>query len=96
MRRQAYGSWQTMMRESLVRACEVRYGSDHDGQARADQVANYHISRGFHWTKVLAELLGRYQQQRDRYPTLDDFMPEIVRLFREYDGPPLEAAARAK
>ena len=59
-----------------------------DGRERAEQIANYQISRGFHWTKELSELLGRYEKQRDKYQTLDAFMPEIVKLFQNYDGPP--------
>jgi hypothetical protein len=88
MRGQAYGSWGTMMRESLVRACEVRYAMVNDGKERAQQVVNYNIGRGFYWTKELSELLGQYEQQRDKYKTLGDFMPEIVKFFRNYDGPP--------
>ena len=87
---QAYASWQTMMRESLVRACEVRYAMANDGRERAERSANYHISRGFHWTKELSELLGQYEKQRDKYQTLDAFMPKIVKLFQNYDGPPKE------
>jgi len=88
MKSQAYASWQTMMRESLVRACEVRYAMANDGRERAERIANYHISRGFHWMKELSELLGQYEKERDKYQTLDAFMPEIVELFQNYDGPP--------
>ena len=35
MTRQAYGSWETMMRESFVRACTVRYSLANDGPAAA-------------------------------------------------------------
>ena len=88
MKGQAYGSWQTMMRESLVRACEVRYAMANNGKERAEQVANYNISRGFHWTRELSELLGQYENQHEKYRTLDAFIPEIVKLFQNYDGPP--------
>ena len=88
MKGQAYASWQTMMRESLVRVCEVRYAMANDGRERAERIANYHISRGFHWTKELSELLGQYEKQRDKYKTLDAFMPKIVELFQNYNGPP--------
>jgi len=90
MKSQAYGSWQTMMRESLVRACEVRYAMANDGTERAERSANYHISRGFHWTRELSELLGQYEKQRDKCQTLEAFMPKIIRLFQDYDGPPKE------
>jgi len=33
-------------------------------------------------------LLGQYEKQRDKYQSLDAFMPEIVNLFENYDGPP--------
>ena len=88
MKGQAYGSWQTMMRESLVRACEVRYAMANDGIEQAERCVNYHISRGFHWTKELSELLGQYENQRYKRQTLEFFMPEVVRFFRSYDGPP--------
>jgi hypothetical protein len=91
MKGQAYGNWQTMMRESLVRACEVRYAMANDGKERAEQIANYNISRGFHWTKELSELLGQYDKQRDKHQTLDAFMPEIIEFFQNYDGPPNES-----
>jgi hypothetical protein len=87
MKSQAYSTWQTMMRESLIRACEVRYAMANDGETQAERIANYHIGRGFHWTKELSELLGQYEKQRQRYETLDAFMPEIVTLFQNYDGP---------
>ena len=88
MKGQAYGNWQTMMRESLVRACEVRYAMANNSKERAEQIANYNIGRGFHWIKELSELLGQYEKQRDKYQTLDAFMPEIVKFFQNYDGPP--------
>jgi hypothetical protein len=91
MKGQAYSNWQTMMRESLVRACEVRYAMANDGQEQAERIANHHIGRGFHWTRELSELLGRYEKQRDKYQTLDAFMPEIVKFFQNYDGPPKES-----
>jgi len=88
MKGQAYGSWQTMMRESLVRACGVRYAMANGGKEQAEQAANYNIGRGFHWTRELSELLGRYEKQRDKYQALDAFMPEIVEFFQNYAGPP--------
>lgn len=91
MKGQAYASWQTMMRESLVRACEVRYAMANDGPERAEQIASYNISRGFYWTRELSELLDQYEKQRDKYQTLDAFMPEIVEFFQNYDGPPKES-----
>jgi hypothetical protein len=81
MEQQAYGNWKTMMYESLVRACTVRYVLAHDGPAAAQKTVDYNRGRGFTWTGKLAGLLGEYERQRDEYPTLDAFMPRVVKFF---------------
>jgi len=84
MKSQAYGSWQTMMYESLVRACEVRYGYANNGPQYAERIARYQISRGFPWTKELSDVLAEYETQRDKYPDFESFMPRVVEFFEDY------------
>lgn len=84
MNDQAYGNWRTMMCESLVRACEVRYALETDGPDAANRRAQYNVRRGFLWTGELAELLGDYESDRSKYPTLDPFMPRVVTFFKLY------------
>jgi len=86
MKSQAYASWQTMMCESLVRACEVRYAYANNGSEQANWVAQYQVSRGFLWTPQLAELLARYEKQRDKYPDFESFMPRVVEFFAAYSS----------
>jgi len=78
---QAYGSPMTMEYENLVRACVIRYyqrnGVDEDLLKR--QVAG-ELAKGFIWIDKLVDLLGVYEKNRDKYPTLSDFMPEIVKF----------------
>lgn len=87
MRAQGYGPWKTLLYESMVRAVTVRYVFDHDGAKAADRAVAQEQLRSFVCTDELAELLGKYEQNRQTYPTLASFMPEIVSYF---DG----AAAR--
>lgn len=84
MRRQAYGSWQTVLYESLVRACTVRYILATKGKTAADQAIEYERNRGFSWVKELSDCLGEYESQRDRYPDFDRFMPKVVDFFNDY------------
>lgn len=94
MRRQAYGNWRTMLYESLVRACVVRYMAKHGGAAaEAKQIAEEH-GNSFLWTGELAALLGRYEAERARFATLDAFMPEVAALFAAY-APKLDAQMAA-
>ncbi|MCP4645736.1 MAG: DUF4932 domain-containing protein [bacterium] len=83
MERMAYGHWETMVRESGVRACVVRYLQAHGAPGDAERRLRVDVERGFVWLPGLVELLDDYEAARDRYPTLETFMPEIVRFFGE-------------
>lgn len=84
MKRQAYGNWKTMMYESLVRACVVRYKRQHDGALAAWAEIRSQKQRQFLWMKELSDLLSEYEAARGDYPTLEKFAPRIVSFFDEY------------
>jgi hypothetical protein len=84
MRKIAYGSWPTMMHESIIRACEVRYAIAYGGTSTGEKTIAYNQKLGFLWTGELAELLGEYEANRKQYPTLESFFPRIIEFFNEY------------
>jgi hypothetical protein len=84
MKRQGYGNWKTIMYESLVRACTVRYVRQCSGPLAAWWAIQQEEKRHFAWMGELAGLLGEYEAERDRYPTLDAFAPRIVAFFNDY------------
>ncbi len=84
MRSQAYATAGTMLRESLVRACTVRFHRQFEGAEAARRAAQSEAARGFVWTADLAKLLEEYEAQRQKYPTLDSFAPRLVAFFDEY------------
>ncbi len=85
MRSQAYGDGQTMLRESLVRACEVRYTFRYDGPAAGQRAIASQKQRGFLWMEELSSLLANeYEAHRDRYSTLDTFSPRLVAFFNDF------------
>ncbi len=84
---QAYGSWQAMLIESLVRACTVRYQQQTKGPLAAEREIAMHTRRGFLWTRELAALLEDYERQRETYSTLAVYSPEIVRFFNHVQTP---------
>jgi hypothetical protein len=85
MQSMAYSNWQTMMRESLVRACVVRYMAASEGPNAAQRQINSEVGLGFLWIPELSDLLAQYEHQRDKYPTVDTFFPNIVDFFNNYD-----------
>ncbi len=81
---QAYGNWETMMRESLVRATVVRYLLARGSKDEAEKEIASDFAREFVWIRELVEKMGEYEKDRKTYPTFESFMPEIVRFFGEF------------
>lgn len=97
MVRMAYGSWETMIYETFVRASVLRYLAEMRSPAAAAEEAKREVESGFTWVPEVAEALNRYASHRDRYPTLDAFVPEIASLLsRIADRMVAEAAARER
>ena len=81
MEKQAYGNSQTMINEILVRACVIAYYRDHGAKpGRINQLIRAEQASGFLWIQELTDALSRYEASRDRYPTFESFMPEIIQL----------------
>jgi hypothetical protein len=88
MNAMAYGNWQTMFYESLVRACVLRYTRHHDGAMAAWMATQRERANGFAWMGGLSDLLGEYEAHRDEYPTLEAFAPRLVAFFDDYAKKP--------
>ncbi len=86
LRQQAYSSGRTMLYESMVRACTHRFLCAHGSEREAAVALQQEVNRGFLWTPELSALLHEYETSRDRYPTLDAFMPRIVEFFDQLAG----------
>ncbi len=84
MRSQAYGTPETMLRESLVRACVIRYVRQYKGEAAARETIRREQQRGFLWMSELSDLLANYETHRAEFPTLESFAPRLVAFFVGY------------
>ncbi|MBN2588240.1 MAG: DUF4932 domain-containing protein [Sedimentisphaerales bacterium] len=84
MKRNAYGNWLTVMRESLVRASVVRYLAKNEDNKMTNQQIQSDINKGFLWMRELSDLLIEYEQNRDKYPDLDAFFPKVIEFFDNY------------
>ena len=83
MRSQAYGNGQTLLKESLVRACVIRYLRQYEGEEAARRAIRAEKRNGFLWMQEMSDLLGEYEAHRDQYPTLEDFAPRLAAFFAE-------------
>lgn len=84
MKREAYENWESVINESIVRACVVRYLIDHkSGDKIVQNEVLTQTNKGFLWTKELVSLLGEYESSRDKYPTFKSFYPRVIAFFNE-------------
>ena len=84
MKQQAYSGWPIILEESMVRAGVInymqnnkRYSFDVNKEIREQK------SRGFVWIEKLADQLTVYQNNRELYPTILDFTPQIAKVFED-------------
>lgn len=83
MRRQAYGDGASLLYESMVRAATIRYVLAHQGPEAAQRDTENELNNSFLWIGDLSDLIGTYEQNREKYPTLESFMPNIVKFFND-------------
>ncbi|MDR0812021.1 MAG: DUF4932 domain-containing protein [Paludibacter sp.] len=81
MKAMAYGTAQVYLYELLVRACVIKYGEYNLGKnANVGIWVAQERDNGFLWMENLNQVLSEYELNRDKYPTLQSFMPEIVKV----------------
>lgn len=85
LRQSAYGSALVMMNETFVRASVIRYMKLHYPQVDESALINAEEEQGFILTQTLSEALKQYEQQRDKYVTMTDFMPSYAIFVNDFD-----------
>jgi len=95
--RQAYGLAKSMNYEILVRACVIRYYQRNEINTNLlkQQVAA-ELSNGFIWIDKLVDQLAIYEKNRDKYQTLKDYMPEIIKLENSLSPEQMQLDFKAK
>ena len=81
-----YNDWRIVINESLVRAAVILKMQDVgiDRRMTLNVVATEMMQNGFPWMLDLVGTLRYYTAHRDKYPTVADFYPEIVRCLEKY------------
>lgn len=84
-RQQAYGNWQIMLNEELVRASVIKYFIDHGAsESEIQMMQKIEVNKGFIWIKGLVNELIKYNNQRDIYPTLESFIPNLSIAYKTF------------
>lgn len=85
MSKQAYGDWETLINESLVRAAVICYMLDKKyPKEEIEAELSEQLQRNFRWMPELVALLREYEKHRNKYPTFEKFYPQIISFFNAY------------
>ena len=85
MKVQSYRSATTVLNESIVRAAVIIYMEENGFTAEQVEREMYdQLNHGFHWMPELVGALKEYTHHRDKYPTFNDFYPEIAKTLGAY------------
>lgn len=82
MGRMAYGNWKVMLDETFVRAFEAYYINMTKGDFSARRFLAQQRALGFYFIHDIYDAYLRYCENRDRYKTFEDFMPELAEVIR--------------
>lgn len=85
MRNQAYGDWEVMLMESVVRAAVIQYMKEnHYDDESIEEELQYQFYRGFIWIEDLVSSLDSFQKNRKQFSSFKDFMPELINAFGHF------------
>lgn len=83
MSSQAYSNWETCVNEHIIRAITARLIYLDQGQSAYNTIIANERANGFYYVPALCESLARYEINRDDYPTLESYYPELIKVFKE-------------
>jgi len=84
MRMGGYQKWESVMYETVTRACVACFARHSFESMYKDYYLKDEVKAGFVWTEDMANFLKKYESQRDKYPTFESFFPEFVDFLNEY------------
>ena len=83
MHRNGYATWKTTVDEHIIHAITSRLAAISRGEVAAQAAAADSVKRGFIYVPILVDRLKKYESQRERYPTLASFYPELLKAFAQ-------------
>ena len=84
MRMGGYQKWESIMHETVVRACVASFVRHAFEPVYTDYYLKDEAKAGFVWTEDMSNFLKKYESNRDKYPTFESFFPEFVDFLNEY------------
>ena len=83
MSNQAYSNWEITVNEHIVRANTAIMLRDILGETEYKNALARDRERGFEYIDQVVESVSHYTENRDKYPTFQDYHPELMKVFLE-------------
>lgn len=84
MGEQGYSGWWSYVNEHLVRLAHTRVAATFDKQ-EAEALRKADKEYGFVLLPESEELIKEYENNRDKYPTIEEYLPVLINGFKYYD-----------
>lgn len=85
MQKLYYDDWRVMLNEALVRAAVIKYMKDKQfSNQEIEKEIQEQIKEGFVWIEDLVAELEKYDTQRTIYPTLENYLPELIKAYEKF------------
>ena len=81
MRNNGYDVWNVVLNEYLVRACTIKFLKANEGNEEVERNIKNDKLNGFVEIEGLVQLLEEYENNRNEYPDIESFLPEIKKYF---------------
>lgn len=83
MKNMAYSTWQTCLDEHIIRALTSRFAY-HEEESKGIMYLESEKQEDFIYVEALYNKLEEYENNRDKYPTIEDFYPELLKVLDEF------------
>ncbi|WP_406241687.1 DUF4932 domain-containing protein [Tissierella carlieri] len=83
MRSMAYTNWGTCLNEHIIRALTSRFAY-HEDNLDGIRALEMEKETGFIYVETLFNKLEEYENNRDKYSTIEDFYPELLKSLDEF------------
>jgi hypothetical protein len=81
MRKNGYDVWNVVLNEYLVRACTIKFLKENERIEELERNLKIDKLNGFVEIEGLVQLLVEYENNRNEYPYIESFLPEIRKYF---------------
>ena len=83
MAREGNKTWRTVLNELLTRANEITLVQQVFGKEDGGKVYKDYMAKKYIYLEGLVPIIEEYNNNRDKYKTLEDIMPKVVAYFDE-------------